>query len=277
MSETLSQEKEPRKPSSEEVSDYARKLGLRLRDEFEVLKEFGVFGKKAKNEGWFVAYRALAQAAVALKLADLIGLDSGDRRILAESATLDMFYKRKETEAKSRGLSSAELDTLHQKGIDELRKMGSVNEDVVRILEETTPDFYWSVGVESYKPQDEHSANIYRLEKLLAYAHNCTKQVVDVEGSRKAQHLDIVNWKERLEDAKEKYPQLMQEKRVVRGKEYAAIELEEMSMKKIEEEILEAIRLTHPEIDVQKVAKNLPAYIKQAILQDIVDEKEITL
>jgi|GEM_PF-2652366 len=258
-------------PTREEKAEYFKSLGLRMRPELKLLAEepFRVGGVQAKKEGWFVAYRAIVQAAVAATLSDMIGLPADEKRVLTEAATLNEVMRRVQYARKpARETTSADRAATDAEGREILLARG-VDPRAVAITRSNDTMFTRESETGRIAPKTPEEEETYRMQRFLNYIHNCIdiKITTDADG-HKTHAVDITDWRAHLTDAAKRYTEIAEEAEVVDGEKRTFFELEADLMEKTEREIAERIRAAHPDrTDLDK--KPLWQFLREEVMDDI--------
>lgn len=257
-------------PTESQITDYFRRLGMRFRPEFRILKqdEFRVSGNRAKKEGWFIGYRGIVEAALSLKVAELLHLSDEEKRLLAEASLVNAAMRRVQYERRGSALSSEERDAIDEEGSRVLIDNGA-DPRAIEIGKAGGARFTIEAARMEGTNRSAEEQRIFDLSKYFAYIHNCVDiQMSTSESGVKTQKTDIVDWKKHLDEAEVRYPGMAAERETVRGQVMGNFDIQKMMMREIESELERRIRELHPDAS-SKYDEPLWKLLRNEIRHDI--------
>jgi hypothetical protein len=252
-------------PTKAETTDYFRRFGLRLRNELKALAdpEFAVFGTRtgpegelvsAKQENWFIGYRAVVEAAMALKISNLLHLPENEKKLFLEAAMTHHATKRIQY-ARQDNVDSATYDDIQKSGAERLINSG-IDPRAIEIGRGVGPNFKQEIASGQMQPRNKEEERLFKLQCYLAYVENCVEQTFD--RTAHTQEADISDWKERINASRVRYPNIKPEE----------FDTEIAVTGEIERELAAAIRSKNPDLTVEE---DIPlwTFLRKEIMRDI--------
>lgn len=256
-------------PTKVELTNYFRRFGLRLRTELKALAdpEFAVFGTRqgpdgapinAKQENWFIGYRAMLETAMSLKIAELLRLPDEERELLLEASMTHHATKRVQY-AHPDEIDSIQYEKIQMSGRDTLINAG-IDPRAIEIGRAVGPHFKEQLAGGKLIPENEEERTLLKLQRYLAYVENCVEQRFD--RTSHTQKVDITNWLDRINASRERYPNISSQE----------FDIELHVTGDIEHELTEEIRGTNPDIGMQQ-DEPLWSFLRKQIMTDVVNGK----